>query len=118
MQRCSRGSTVEVSPVPRDRGCDTRHASGGAAMTLRRLRQDMTVSAESPDITEATDSTDPTDNADAADTIDPMDRTEPIYPIDSTDPLPPMQRIESSERIDHFDVRVCPTSRRSCHCRA
>ena len=84
-------------------------------MTPRRLRQDMTVSAERPDITEATESTEPTDNAEPAEPIDPIDRTEPIDPMDSAEPLHPMQRIESSERIDHFDVRAGPATSRSCH---
>jgi hypothetical protein len=53
---------------------------------------------------EPTDRQEPIENTDTADPIDPTESAEPIDPIESTEPLLAIERNDSSDHRDHFEL--------------
>jgi hypothetical protein len=59
---------------------------------------------------------DPIENADSAEPTHPIESTEPTEPIESTEPLLPMLSNEFSDRMDHLDDDMRPSSLTSRAC--
>jgi hypothetical protein len=81
-----------------------------AVIVPRDERHDMTEPRDAAESSDPTLANDPIENADNAEPTHPTESTEPTEPIESTEPLLPMLSTELSDRMDHLDDVMHPSS--------